>query len=128
MTSGWRIALWVAVVFATLGFFYLVRGILFPFIVAFIIAALLDPLVQRLRLRGWSRKYAVLSVVFPIYALGFLTLAFVVPRATSDIINVTRVVDSFANSISKANDEDNYASRISQIHVKSVILNRGPKQ
>ena len=43
MTSGWRIALWVAVVFAALGFLYLVREILLPFIVAFIIAALLDP-------------------------------------------------------------------------------------
>ena len=111
MTSGWRIALWVAVVFATLGFFYLVRGILFPFIVAFIIAALLDPLVQRLRLRGWSRKWAVLSVVFPIYAVGFVLLAFVVPRATSDIINVTSVVDSFATSISKASEDDNYFLR-----------------
>ena len=111
MTSGWRIALWVAVVVATLGFFYLVRGILFPFIVAFIIAALLDPLVQRLRLRGWSRKYAVLSVVFPIYAVGFAVLAFVVPLVTSDIINVTSVVDSFASSVSKASEDDNYFLR-----------------
>jgi predicted PurR-regulated permease PerM len=108
LTSGWRIALWVAVVAATLGFLYLVRGILLPFIVAFIIAALLDPLVQRLRLRGWSRKYAVLSVVFPIYAVGFVVLAIVVPLATTDIINATSAVDSFANSITKASEYDNY--------------------
>ncbi|MHB8635401.1 MAG: AI-2E family transporter [Fimbriimonadaceae bacterium] len=111
MTSGWRIALWVAVVFAALGFLYLVRGILFPFIVAFIVAALLDPLVQRLRLRGWSRKYAVVSVVFPIYAVGFVVLALVVPRATNDIMNATTVVNSFATSITKASEYDNYFLR-----------------
>lgn len=108
MTTGWRITLWVAVVAAALGFFYLVRGILLPFIVAFIIAALLDPLVQRLRRRGWPRKWSVLSVVLPIYLVGFTVLAFVVPRATSDIIHVTSLVDSFTAGIAKANENDNY--------------------
>jgi len=111
LTSGWRIALWVAVLAAALGFLYLVRGILLPFIIAFIIAALLDPMVQRLRLRGWSRRWSVLSVVLPIYAVGFVALAVIVPRATTDIINITSTVDSIAANIAKESASDNYFVR-----------------
>ena len=48
---------------AALLFLYLVRGILLPFVVAFVIAALLEPAVRKLRMRGMSRKSSVLIVM-----------------------------------------------------------------
>ena len=38
---GWRITLWVTLVVVACAFLYLVRGILLPFIISFIIAAVL---------------------------------------------------------------------------------------
>lgn len=67
----WRILLWVAVVAATCTFLYAVRSILLPFILAFVIAVLLEPTIQKLRRRGMSRGLAI-SVVFLLF-FGVLT-------------------------------------------------------
>lgn len=64
--SGWRIGLWVMVVALVLWFLYLVRGVLLPCVLGWVIAIMLEPLVVRLRLRGMS----------PGVATGILTLAF----------------------------------------------------
>ena len=64
--NAWRISLWVGVVLLILGFLFLVRGVLPPFILALVIAALLEPLVKRLRKMGVSRPLAVFAVL-----LGF---------------------------------------------------------
>lgn len=71
---GWRILLWVVIVLAAIFFLYLVRGILFPFLASFILAALLEPLVRKLRLRGMSRKAAValVSASFFLVAIGIV--------------------------------------------------------
>src|SRR4051812_41966931 len=60
---GWRIALWVVLVLTSLIFLYLVRGILLPFVVAGAICAIVDPVVQKLRRRGWPKWLAIWSLV-----------------------------------------------------------------
>lgn len=64
--NAWRISLWVGIVILILGFLFLVRGVLPPFILALVIAALLEPVVKRLRKLGVSRPLAVVAVL-----LGF---------------------------------------------------------
>ncbi len=54
---------------ATLYFFYLILGALVPFLIAGIIALLLNPFVERLCRRGFSRPRAVFNVF-----LGFILL------------------------------------------------------
>ena len=69
----WAIRLLVVVVVLYLA--YLVRDIWVPLILAFIIATVLDPIVDRLELRGWSRAAAA-SLIYAIF-LGLLTTAVV---------------------------------------------------
>lgn len=111
MTAGWRISLWVAVVLAAIGFLYLVRGILLPFVVAFVIASLLEPLIHKLRLRGFSRKWAVLTVVLPIYLAAIAGIVLLIPRVTTQIFNLNTRVDEFANSLAQASEKDSYFLR-----------------
>jgi predicted PurR-regulated permease PerM len=109
--SGWRIALWVALVLAALGFLYLVRSILLPFLVAIIIASLLEPAVRKLRLRGFPRPLAVVSVLLPFYALFIVGLALLIPRLIGEVQSLSASVDSFTNNMIAAGDRNNYFVR-----------------
>lgn len=108
MASGWRIALWVAVVVLAIAFLYLVRGILLPFVVAFVVAALLEPLVHRLRLKGWSRRNAVLTVVVPVYLAGMVVMVLLASRVTTEVLSLSARVDTFTRSLSQDSELDNY--------------------
>src|SRR5712692_8468070 len=66
---------------AAAAFLYLVRDVLPPFLIAFAIAALLDPLLKRMQRRGWSRRAATV-VVFVLFLLTFTGVALVlIPAA-----------------------------------------------
>lgn len=70
--------IWAALaLLALLYFLYLVREILLPFLIAYFAAALLDPLLDRMQRRGWSRGLAAL-VVFAIFLLIFTGVALVI--------------------------------------------------
>jgi predicted PurR-regulated permease PerM len=62
-------------------FFYLVRDVLPPFLIAFAIAVLLDPMLKRMQRRGWSRRAATV-VVFVLFLLTFTGVALIlIPAA-----------------------------------------------
>lgn len=63
---GWRITLWAAIVAVALLFLWLVRSILAPFVLAFLISGLLEPTIRKMRMRGYSRAAAV-WVVFIVF-------------------------------------------------------------
>lgn len=66
---------------AAAGFIYLVRDVLPPFLIAFAIAALLDPLLNRMQRLGCSRRAAIL-VVFALFLFTFAAVALVlIPAA-----------------------------------------------
>jgi len=77
----WRFLGWAAVIAAALYFLYLVRASLIPFLIGGVIALLLNPFVDALCRRGYSRGRAILNVflAFLLFALGLglmLTPAF----------------------------------------------------
>ncbi|RYG24330.1 AI-2E family transporter [bacterium] len=108
---GWRIALWAAVVLVAVLFLYLVRGILLPFLVAFTIAALLEPAVRRLRLRGLSRGLSVAVVVAGFYGAMVLAGALVVPSLVRETQSLTDQATKLASDIAQSNDEDSFFLR-----------------
>src|SRR5689334_7024711 len=91
---GWRILLWAVLVLTALLFLYLVRGILPPFVIAFVIASLLEPLIRKLRLRGLKRGYAI-GIVFVFFFLisGVIGLV-TVPRITEQIGQLNSTITS----------------------------------
>ena len=108
---GWRIALWAALVLVAVLFLYLVRGILLPFLVAFIVAALLEPTVRRLRLRGVSRGLSVVIVVGAFYGTLILAGALVAPRLVRETQTLTDRAQRLASDISRSNDTDSFFLR-----------------
>ncbi len=103
--------MWVTLVVVAVVFLYLVRGILLPFIVSFIIAALLEPSVRRLRLRGYSRVVAV-SMVFAVF---FLTLTmigvFAGPTIARQVATASNSLNDFTRSLTAGSQADNYFLR-----------------
>ncbi len=108
---GWRVTLWVTLVVVTLVFLYLVRGILLPFIISFIIAALLEPSVRRLRLRGYSRGIAV-TMVFIVFFLGMTLIGvFAGPTIARQVTTASKSLQDFTGSLSAGSQADNYFLR-----------------
>lgn len=105
---GWRILLWAVLVLAALLFLYLVRGILPPFIIAFVIASLLDPSIRKLRLRGVSRKWAV-SLVFVVFFAGVAAFGVLVgPRIGQQVNDLTATITDLTGSLSKVDENTNF--------------------
>lgn len=108
---GWRIALWAALVLAVVLFLYLVRGILFPFLVAFVFAALLEPTVRRLRLRGLSRSLSVTIVVAGFYGAMVLAGALVLPSLVRETQSLTDRAQKLASDIASSNEDESFFLR-----------------
>ncbi len=68
--SWWRISLWVGLVALVVAFLWAVRGVLLPFVLAFVVAIVLEPIVTRMRRVGVPRPLT--AVVFTVGAFGVL--------------------------------------------------------
>jgi len=68
----WRFLGWAAVIAAALYFLYIVRASLIPFLIGGVIALLLNPFVDALCRKGYSRGRAILNVflAFLLFTLG----------------------------------------------------------
>ena len=108
---GWRITLWVVLVLATVLFLYLVRGILLPFVVAFVVAALLEPAVRKLRLRGMKRSFAVVVVVGVFYGVFAVLGTLITPSLIRETQSLTDRATKLATDISRTNDDDSFFLR-----------------
>lgn len=108
---GWRILLWAVLVITGLLFLYLVRGILLPFVLSFIIAALLEPVVKKLRLRGMSRRGAVTIVVSAFLLFGAVVGALAVPTLVQQAGNLRTEVSDVLENLTKEDPNQNFFVR-----------------
>ncbi|HRF60150.1 MAG TPA: AI-2E family transporter [Fimbriimonadaceae bacterium] len=108
---GWKITVWIGVVLVAIWFLYLVRGILLPFAIAFLISILLDPTIRKLRLKGYKRLTAVSLVFVAFFAvmtgLGFL----LVPSMNSQLSSFRDQFQSLTQQLSEENANDNFFLR-----------------
>lgn len=88
MTLQRKIGFWLTA-FAVLAILlYVLRDVLMPFVAAFILAYLLDPLARRLQNLGLGRLGATL-IILTIFVLGFVTLLImVVPFFASQLMSL----------------------------------------
>jgi predicted PurR-regulated permease PerM len=101
----WRYLAWAAVISAALYFLYVVRASLAPFLIGGVVALLLNPFVEALCRKGYSRGRAILNVflAFLLLTLGLgLMLAPTFYAQTQEILrtfnqkgngDITKVVD-----------------------------------
>lgn len=105
---GWRITLWAAIVLAAFAFLYLVRGILLPFILAFLISFLLDPTIRKLRLRGFSRGAAV-ALVFLVFFGALMGVAvWLTPIVGNQLGAFRDRLETYTTSMARASEERNF--------------------
>ncbi|HMS53927.1 MAG TPA: AI-2E family transporter [Fimbriimonadaceae bacterium] len=97
---GWRISLWAVIVLIAIWFLWMVRGILAPFILALLVSAILQPTIKKLRLRGYSRGWAI-ALVFAAF-LGVISVAgiLLVPLASNQVNTLRIKLDEVTASLS----------------------------
>jgi len=97
----WKIVLWMALVVVGCVFLYLVRSILFPFILAFIISALLEPTVRKLRMRGFSRGKAVSLVFFAFFLVVGAIGVWITPVLANQVSTFTSRIESYTRTLAQ---------------------------
>jgi len=106
MTSKLRPGLPWILVLLIVGFFYIVRGILLPMVVAMTIAYLLNPWIQRIEVHGIRRRIAALGVFAVVLVAGYLSAQAMVQlmtrQANQALLNLPRVFKN-ANEIVRRN-------------------------
>jgi predicted PurR-regulated permease PerM len=89
-------------------FLYLVRGVLLPFLLSFIIAACLEPAVRKLRLRGLSRRASV-GIVFSAFMLFFIGMGvLIMPTLVRQSVNLRTEISSLLAEWTKEDPKQNY--------------------
>lgn len=109
--TGWKVAVWTAVIIAVLAFLYLVRAQLIPFIAAFVISTILEPWVRKLRLRGFSQGMAVVLVMLPFYLLLVAGGVVLTPKIATQVSKLSTEADGLLNSLTKSSENSNYFLR-----------------
>lgn len=99
--------MWAIVVAVALAFLYAVRGILLPFVLAFVIAALLEPTITKLRKRGYSRGCSV-TFVFGVFFVVITALIIrAAPIVTDQISGFSQKLQALSKQLTEADRAHN---------------------
>jgi predicted PurR-regulated permease PerM len=109
--QAWRVLLWIGLVALLLGFLWLVRGILLPFILCLVIAALLDPSVRWLTRKGAPKQVAILTMVGAFFGGVLLVGAIALPTITKQVTGISSSAQSLTRSIIEDGQRDNFFVR-----------------
>ena len=82
-----RPAIWIVLLIAFVAVIILLRGILLPFVAAFILAYLLNPLVNKIDRVGVGRLSATLAIVLPIVIVIVVLVLLTVPIIVRELAN-----------------------------------------
>ena len=100
--------LWAVLVVAALSFLYMVRGILFPFVLAFLISALLEPFVRKLTGKGWPRWAAIGSMLGAFFLLSGGALILILPQVGQQVTQMKDRVQNLVSDLARPDPNDNF--------------------
>lgn len=101
----YRLVVWTGLTALALGlvfFFYRVRVILTPFVLAFFLAYLLEPPVAALVRRGLGRVWAIVIVYLGVGLLAAATVFLVLPRAMAEFSRLVANLPAYAADLENA--------------------------
>ncbi len=84
-------------------FFYQVRGILLPFVLAWLIAVLLEPVANKLCKRGMSRSLAATSITVAFFVVAGVFLVLTLPRVNDQVVELQGSIESLASRMAEEN-------------------------
>ncbi|MBS1725434.1 MAG: AI-2E family transporter [Armatimonadetes bacterium] len=125
-TADWRIVLWVVIAIATLGFLYMVRGILLPFIIAILISALLHPIYRMLRKNGWGNGMAAFVPMLVFFGTLLVGLIALMPIITNQVGGLRDRGEQIVSSLAKPNPLDNFFMRGNPENRLKMASNKDP--
>lgn len=108
---SWKLALWIGIVLVAIGFLYLVRGILLPFVLGYIIAVMLEPMVRKLRARGLGRRPSVYLISLSFFAVFGLIIVQVSPAIGRQLSDLQGSINNIAEFFAEEQPEDNFFKR-----------------
>ncbi len=95
----WIACLSVVLVLLLVGFFYLIRSIFIPFLLALILAYFLDPAVDWMEEKRVSRNLSV-GLVFGLFLLvAALLLGFLVPTIKAEIVSLNQALPGYVDTL-----------------------------
>lgn len=104
-------ALWIILVAVALWFLYVVRGVLMPFVIAGLLAAILEPTVQKLIARRYSRARAVwllgVAGILVLVSLGI----WLTPVVSQQVTTFRYKFETISSQVNAQNAYDNYFMR-----------------
>lgn len=105
--KSWRIFLWVIVVAVVLGFLWSVRGVLLPFVLAWLIAVLLEPVVKILGKAKIPRPIAVLGISLVFFGGIALAAILIGPKVGQQVNNLRGNVQGILAKLADESADDN---------------------
>ena len=103
--------------------FYLIRGVLCPFLLAFFLAYLIEPLVLAIHRRGASRGMAIITIFTVALLLTVVLVAVVVPLLVTDLQKAADVLPGELERLAKAGHRltELYRRMHMPLNVRSVV-------
>lgn len=105
--KSWRILLWVAVVATVLWFLWSVRGVLLPFVLAWLIAVLLEPVIVMLGKAKVPRPVAVFSISLVFFGGIGLAAWALAPKVGQQANNLRVNVQGLVSKLAEESADDN---------------------
>lgn len=109
--ARWRIAVWVGLVAVAAVFFYQVRGILLPFILAWLIAVLLEPVSNKLCKKGMSRGLAATTITVSFFVVSGVFLILTLPRVNAQVLEFQSSIQTLTSRLAQESASENFFVR-----------------
>lgn len=124
--ANYRMALVILLVILFLYGIFLVRGIVVSFILAGILAYLLNPLVDRLERQGANRSWAILIVYAAVAIISTAAALYVIPRIVGQMNSLVVTIPTYTEQVQKIiqDIESRYAKAGLPMEVRGIIDER----
>ena len=116
--------LWAVIMVIALGFLYLVRGILLPFVLAFALAAILDPLVRRLQSRRWPRPVATVSVLAVFFGSLIAIGVWLTPVISGQVVGFKEGAEELVAGFAQPDEDANFFVRWNPVVIERQSRSR----
>lgn len=92
---------WTAILITFVALIYVLHGILFPFVMGFILAYMLNPLVSKLEKHHFSRTWGTLIVILGLFFILLSSLLILIPILEAQIISFAIKIPSLSAELWK---------------------------
>jgi predicted PurR-regulated permease PerM len=106
------LAIWMA---------FLAREIWLPLLIAFLIAMVLDPLVDRMESRGWSRLKSTMLIFVAFFTVVGVGLTLALPAVVTQTVAVTNSIGQYLPGESETQTKKSLTRLLNRVHATAFL-------